>query len=125
MTHPVDVHPEELLDREQLGQLSADEQRRLDAHATQCAACALVRSATVDFASERAPAASDDAMAERLIAAAMGRPLASTPPPSGVLLAPATQAKRMGGCRRGHVRGHRSHRLVLVGSPRVHPASAR
>jgi len=83
MTHPVDVHPEELLDREQLGLLSADEQRRLDAHATQCAACALVRSASVDFASERAPAKGDDAMAERLIAAAMGRPLASTPPPSG------------------------------------------
>jgi TolA-binding protein len=83
MNHQVDVHPEDLLDREQLGGLSAEEQKRLDAHALQCAACALVRSAALDFAQERAPAAFDDVMADRMIAAAMGRPLASTPPPSG------------------------------------------
>jgi hypothetical protein len=82
MNHPVDVHPEDLLDREHLGVLSDDEQRRLDAHATQCAACALVRNATVDFAHERAPARGDEAMADRIIAAAMGSPLASTRPPA-------------------------------------------
>src|SRR5450432_65451 len=81
MNHPVDVHPEDLLDREQLGALSDDEQRRLDAHAIQCAACALVRDAAADFARERAPMAGDDSMAERIVAAAMGRPLASSPPP--------------------------------------------
>jgi Tetratricopeptide repeat len=81
MNHPVDVHPEDLLDREQLGLLSADEQKRLDAHATQCAACALVRSAAVDFAHERAPVAGDESMTERIVAAAMGNPLASFRPP--------------------------------------------
>jgi TolA-binding protein len=83
MNHPVDVHPEDLLDREQLGTLTADERQRLDAHAIQCASCALVRRAAVDFAHDRAPAPEDDAMADRIIAAAMGSPLASTPPPSG------------------------------------------
>ena len=83
MNHPVDVHPEELLDREQLGQLSADEQRRLDAHATQCAACALVRSATVDFASERAPADRRRCHGRALDRRSHGKALASTPPASG------------------------------------------
>jgi TolA-binding protein len=97
MNHPVDVHPEDLLDREQLGLLSADEQRRLDAHATQCAACALVRSAAVDFAHERAPVAGDESMTERIVAAAMGSPLASfrpPPPPSSGYVSSHPRRKR-------------------------------
>ena len=79
---------------------------------------------TVDFASERAPARyPDDAMAERLIAAAMGRPLASTPPPARYSHRDASEAH--GPLPRSSCSRHRSNRLVLVGSPRVHPASAR
>lgn len=73
MSHPVDVHPEDLFDREQAGTLTADERRRLDAHTLQCAACALVRSAVREFAAQRNPAPGDDALIARITNEAMGR----------------------------------------------------
>jgi TolA-binding protein len=73
MSHPVDVHPEDLFDREQAGTLTADERRRLDSHALQCAACALVRSAVRDFAAQRNPAPGDDALIARISSEALGR----------------------------------------------------
>jgi len=73
MSHPVDVHPEDLFDREQEGTLTADERRRLDSHTIQCAACALVRSAVRDFAAQRNPVPGDDALIARLSSEALGR----------------------------------------------------
>jgi TolA-binding protein len=73
MSHPVDVHPEDLFDREQEGTLTADERRRLDSHTLQCAACAIVRSAVRDFAAQRNPAPGDDALIARLSGEALGR----------------------------------------------------
>jgi len=73
MSHPVDVHPEDLFDREQDGTLTADERRRLDSHTLQCAACALVRSAVRDFAAQRHPAPGDDALIARLTGEALGK----------------------------------------------------
>ena len=73
MSHPVDVHPEDLFDREQDGTLTADERRRLDAHTEQCAACALVRSAVRDFAAERISCPGDDALITRMTNEALGR----------------------------------------------------
>jgi TolA-binding protein len=82
MSHPVDVHPEDLFDREQDGTLSAEERRRLDSHTLQCAACALVRSAVRDFAAQRHPALGDDALIARLANEALGR--ATTIPPQTI-----------------------------------------
>lgn len=45
----VDLHPEELLDKELTGALSADERTRLDAHLAVCAACRFERIARDDF----------------------------------------------------------------------------
>jgi hypothetical protein len=73
MSHPVDVHPEDLFDREQDGTLTADERRRLDSHTLQCAACALVRSAVRDFAAQRNAAPGDDALIARISGEALGR----------------------------------------------------
>jgi hypothetical protein len=73
MSHPVDVHPEDLFDREQAGTLTGDERRRLDSHTLQCAACALVRSAVRDFAAQRNPVPGDDALIARLSNEALGR----------------------------------------------------
>jgi hypothetical protein len=72
MNHPVDVHPEDLLDREQFGLLSLEEQRRLDQHCVQCSACALVRRATRDFTRERQINSTDPIMLDRLVDAALG-----------------------------------------------------
>jgi TolA-binding protein len=73
MSHPVDVHPEDLFDREQDGTLTPDERRRLDSHTLQCAACALVRSAVRDFAAQRSSAPGDDALIARISGEALGR----------------------------------------------------
>jgi TolA-binding protein len=81
MSHPVDVHPEDLFDREQDGTLTADERRRLDAHTLQCAACSLVRAAVRDFAAQRNAMPGDDALILRLSNEALGKaaPISSSP----------------------------------------------
>jgi hypothetical protein len=71
MNHPVDVHPEDLLDRERRGMLVPDERRRLDAHATHCSACALERNVVFEFANERRTGREDDAAVSRLILGAV------------------------------------------------------
>jgi TolA-binding protein len=74
----VDLHPEDLLEREVHGELSETEQERLEQHARQCAVCRLERQAREDFRrdSESAEAEADVA---RLLAAMAG-PLALTVP---------------------------------------------
>jgi hypothetical protein len=67
MTHPVDVHPEDLLDRERRGLLVPDERRRLDAHAAHCRACALERNVVFEFARERKVGRGDDGVVSRLV----------------------------------------------------------
>jgi TolA-binding protein len=48
----VDVHPEDLLDREARGTLSLDESRHLQAHLLSCAACRMERQLRADVARE-------------------------------------------------------------------------
>jgi TolA-binding protein len=45
----MDLHPEELLEREASGELGASERERLDVHLRHCPACRLERRARVDF----------------------------------------------------------------------------
>lgn len=56
----IDVHPEELLDRELRGQLSDDQRVLLDAHLAQCESCRLERLLRADFAAEAARACEAD-----------------------------------------------------------------
>jgi hypothetical protein len=72
MNHPVDVHPEDLLDREQYGLLSLDERSRLDMHCVRCSSCAILRRAVRDFARERQVNTADPVMLDRLVDAAIG-----------------------------------------------------
>src|SRR4029079_11230688 len=48
----VDLHPEDLLDKDARGALSCDERVRLDAHLARCAACRAERMFRADFAEE-------------------------------------------------------------------------
>jgi TolA-binding protein len=54
----MDLHPEELIEREACGGLSTAERERLDAHLRQCPACRMERRARSDFqrVADRAPA---------------------------------------------------------------------
>jgi TolA-binding protein len=93
MNHPVDVHPEDLLDREQYGLLSSEEQRRLDTHCVQCSACDIVRSVTRDFASERHVNSADPVMLDRLVEAAMGSPMPASAHNAPVSFMPRRRGK--------------------------------
>jgi TolA-binding protein len=71
---PMDLHPEDLLEREMRGELSEAEQERLELHARQCAVCRLERRARDDFrADSEGPGAEADVA--RLLTAMAG-PLA-------------------------------------------------
>jgi len=48
----MDLHPEDLIEREMCGELSPAERERLEVHARQCAACRLERMARTDFRRE-------------------------------------------------------------------------
>jgi TolA-binding protein len=52
VTRVVDLHPEELLDRDARGELSAADEARLEAHLARCAACRFERQLRADFADE-------------------------------------------------------------------------
>jgi hypothetical protein len=56
----IDVHPEELLDREPLGVLSEEQQKLLAAHLAGCEACRLERLLRADFAAEASRAGEAD-----------------------------------------------------------------
>jgi hypothetical protein len=65
----VNLHPEELLERETQGELSPAEREVLEAHSRQCAVCRLERLARADFRSE-AERPEAEADVQRLLAAA-------------------------------------------------------
>jgi TolA-binding protein len=72
MNHPVDVHPEDLLDHELTRELTTDESARLDSHSARCGSCALMRAAKRDFELERASAPGDAQLIQRMSSIALG-----------------------------------------------------
>ncbi|MDB4934435.1 MAG: hypothetical protein JWP87_1407, partial [Labilithrix sp.] len=50
----VDIHPEDLLDKDARDELSGDERMRLEAHLVRCSACRAERVLRADFADELA-----------------------------------------------------------------------
>ncbi|HJL16713.1 MAG TPA: hypothetical protein RMH99_13705 [Sandaracinaceae bacterium LLY-WYZ-13_1] len=95
----IDLHPEELLDREREGTLSDRERARLEAHRAQCASCALEARWRDDLGG--APDDEDRALAAaavaRLFAAAddpAARPDVADAPSSGRLAPPASGGRR-------------------------------
>jgi TolA-binding protein len=84
----VDLHPEELLERERFGLLGDDERLRLDQHAKSCAACAFERRAPADFTELFEPFAGDEALLATLVDRAMNAPRASRRSLHRISLAP-------------------------------------
>ena len=69
----VDLHTEELLDKDTRGELTDSERTRLEAHCAQCAACRAERQLRLDFADERAEDGIEEAQfSAELIAVALG-----------------------------------------------------
>ncbi|HEY3816100.1 MAG TPA: tetratricopeptide repeat protein [Polyangiaceae bacterium] len=81
---PTELHPEDLLERDVRGELSAGEGAQLEAHLARCAACRLERMVRVDFLREaEADAPHTPADVQRLLAGALDAPRApetSAPP---------------------------------------------
>jgi tetratricopeptide (TPR) repeat protein len=67
MSHPIDMHPEDLLDKKRMGILTGDERRRLDEHAKQCEVCALENLVSADFAREKAAHACTTQTVSRIV----------------------------------------------------------
>jgi TolA-binding protein len=94
--NPVDVHPEELLDRELAGRLTDEERMRLDAHSASCVACALVRRGSRDFEIERRSAGGDPITLERIAAGALASlaPVAAPPASRKSFVVPRRRRRR-------------------------------
>ncbi len=101
----VDLHPEELLEKERAGGLEASERARLDAHLARCAVCRMERQLHADFAEDLASEASlERALGlglESLTASISGiateideRKLVPEPPPSQVALKAGARGPR-------------------------------
>ena len=82
MTRVVDLHPEELLDRDARGELTAADQTRLQAHLARCAACRFERQVRADFADELAGDEDDGSLpsVERLALLGTSLPSPTSPP---------------------------------------------
>ena len=82
----VDLHPEELLDKDERGELTADERVRLDAHLDRCAACRAEVVLRADFASELYGLDDEDRPSALLdlVQGALAAPRVATVPPAAM-----------------------------------------
>jgi TolA-binding protein len=80
----VDLHPEELLDKDERGELTADERVRLDAHLDRCSACRAEVVLRADFASELHGLDDEDRPSALLdlVQGALAAPRVATVPPA-------------------------------------------
>ena len=79
----VDLHPEELLDKDERGALTADERTRLDAHLDRCAACRAEVVLRADFAAELDGEDRPSALLD-LVQGALAAPRPATAPPAAM-----------------------------------------
>jgi hypothetical protein len=138
----VDLHPEELLDKERRGALSHEERRRLDDHLRHCPACAIERRAERDFRAVMTAAEADDRAASRALMGALATlgidtaldPTSANAPPNapptteprtpdlhGAAARPPSAAARSSASRasaRGADRGGSARGLSSLGTPR-------
>ena len=82
----VDLHPEELLDKDERGELTTDERARLDAHLDRCAACRAEVVLRADFASELDSEERPSALLD-LVQGALAAPRPITAPPPAMPIA--------------------------------------
>ena len=81
MTRVVDLHPEELIERDARGTLSAPDRARLETHLARCAACRFERQLRADFDEDLEGPVSSSAI-ERLSLAGAARVEAGSPSPA-------------------------------------------
>jgi TolA-binding protein len=87
----VDLHPEELLDKDERDELTADERARLDAHLDRCAACRAEVVLRADFAAELDGEDRPSALVD-LVQGALAAPRPMTAPPPAMPAAAAPRA---------------------------------
>ncbi len=63
----IDLHPEDLIDREADGELSARDEQHLEEHRTHCVACVLEEELRADFADEMEHDDEDDVVLDRVL----------------------------------------------------------
>jgi hypothetical protein len=85
----VDLHPEELLDKDERGELTTDERARLDVHLDRCAACRAEVVLRADFAAELDGEDRPSALLD-LVKGALAAPRPITAPPPAVAATPTT-----------------------------------
>jgi TolA-binding protein len=97
----VDLHPEDLLEKDAHGELTDAERARLDAHLARCATCRFERQVRADFADDLAD--DRELSPADLVALVEGKALGGAPPPEPVEdeEAPAPAPRRSTRPRRG------------------------
>jgi TolA-binding protein len=80
VTPSIDLHPEELIEREADGDLTTAEHARLEAHLRHCPACRMERRVRVDFRrAESLPEPESQAFVARLVLPDRARPASTSP----------------------------------------------
>jgi TolA-binding protein len=92
----VELHPEDLLDKDALGELEPADRARLDAHLEHCAVCRVERQLRADFADEFDAIGLDEHPSERSIGLGVVEQAAEIPPAreSKVLLRSSSSRRR-------------------------------
>lgn len=118
-----DLHPEELLDKAALGQLTEREAAILDAHLRECAVCRFSRQASEDFRGLPAPQLEVDQLVTNALMARASRSLRPRARRTPALLAAAVALLAMGSFAAvGQWTGVLPRFIAAVSAPSVHSA---